>query len=730
MALVASAPLLGALADNLTAGGFEVPGSQSEEVAGIKRTELPGEHVRTSVLVLHAEELTVEDRGFRRALSGARRALEGAPGVAEVTDPLGTPGAVSPDGRTAIVTVGIDEPQDAAFAHATTLEDAVDDSLVGTGVAGDLAGDAPYYAAFQETASEDLKGAETLIAPLSALILIVALGGVLVGFVPLVVAGVALVAALALVAVLADLVTVNILTQNIATMIGLGVGIDYTLFVVRPFRRALARTGDVSAAMAIAMAQCGRGVTVSALTVALALSGTLIVDVAAYRSMGLGAMIAVGVAAVCALTLLPALLCVLGRGVERGRVRSSPAQGRRRWSGLAEWPIRRPWTAGTVAVLLLGALAVPALSLELGTSGPAILPEDAPPRVAAERLAAGFGGGAASPVEVVVRTGAPADSPASRVGVAAVVSDLWGRPEVLRVLPPQLRQDASGSATALVTVVTRQGPQEEEVSRLVESLRADLPAIVGDDATVLVGGEPAQNVDLNDQVAGSVPLVMSWVLALSFGLLVLAFRSILIAVKAVVTNLLSVLATYGVLVLVFQQGHGAELLSVEAPGFIEVFLPLFLFCILFGLSMDYEVFLLTEVRAERLRGASCRDATARALRSTAGVITTAAAIMVVVFTGFALTSLTPIQAIGFGLAVAVFLDATVVRLMLVPAALVLLGERNWWLPPWLDDLLPGGTRAPVGRRRRSSGRRWSGLATVRDWTVSVWRRPRASRTAS
>jgi putative drug exporter of the RND superfamily len=347
---------------------------------------------------------------------------------------------------------------------------------------------------------------------------------------------------------------------------------------------------------------------------------------------------------------------------------------------------------------VLVALAAPALSMKLGTSGPAILPEDAAPRVAAERLAAGFGGGSASPVEVVLRLSASADSPDARVDVATVKSALDSRPEVLRVLPAQILETSPGSATALLTVITQHGPQSDQVIALVKNLRTDLPSLVGDGSRILVGGEPAQNVDLNDQVGGSVPLVIAWVLVLSFALLLFAFRSILIAAKAVATNLLSVLATYGVLVLVFQEGHGAALVSVAAPGFIEVFLPLFLFCILFGLSMDYEVFLLTEVRAERLRGASCEEATIRAVTSTAGIITTAAAIMVVVFTGFALTSLTPIQAIGFGLAVAILLDATVVRLMLVPAVLVLLGERNWWLPRWLDALLPRPGRVRAHRR--------------------------------
>ncbi len=696
--LAISTPLLWSLTGNLDSGGFEVPGSQSLRVATLKQTALPGEHVRTSVLVLHSDRLRVGDRTYTAAVDVARRALRGAPGVAEVTDPLTSPGSVSPDRHTAIVGVGIDERQDAAFAHAATLQERVDRALSGTTVSGDMAGDAPFYAAFQATASADLKGVEPVIAPLSALILVVALGAALLGLVPLLVAGLALAVSLGLVSLLAEHTTVNILTQNIATMIGLGVGIDYTLFVLRPFRQALRRTGDPGLAMAEAMAECGRGVSVSALTVVLALSGTLLVDVPAYRSMGLGAMVAVAVAATASLTLLPAMLCTLGRRVELGRLRTPRGHVRRRWAGWATWPVRRPWVAAPVAVVLLGVLAVPALSMRLGTSGPAILPADAAPRVAAERLADGFGGGSASPVEVALLLPSAPDAPATRVDMATVRAALTDRTEVLRVLPTQVRGSRTRT-TALLTVVTDHGPQSDQVIGLVKALRSELPRLVDDGTTVLVGGEPAQNVDLNDQVGGSLPLVIAWVLLMSFTLLLVAFRSVLIAAKAVATNLLSVLATYGVLVLVFQEGHGAALLAVAAPGFIEVFLPLFLFCILFGLSMDYEVFLLTEVRAQRLRGATCTEATTHAVRSTAGVITTAAAIMVVVFTGFATTSLTPIQAIGFGLAVAVLIDATVVRLVLVPAVLVLLGERNWWLPRWLDTVLPGSSQPRSARVR-------------------------------
>ena len=692
LAVALGVPALSHISENLTAGGFEVPGSQSEQVKQIKQTELSGDFVRTDVLVLRSDSLTAGTAGYHAAVRDARAALLAGPGVAAVTDPYNSPGAVSASGDTVLLTVGIDEPQDQAYAHAPELEGDVDAALAGGPVQGNLAGDAPFYAAFQQTGADDLATAEMIVLPLSVLILVLALGGLVAAIVPLVLAGTALAVSLALVSVLAQHTTVNLFTQNIATMIGLGVGIDYCLFLLRPFRQALRAGEQRDAAVAHALASSGRAILVSALTVVLALSGTLVVDVPAYRSMGLGALIAVAVAAAAALTLLPALMGILGSGIERGAIpRRAPASGGGRLGRLADASVRRPWLSAICALGVLCLLALPALRLQLGTSGPSMLPADAAPRVAAEQLADGFGAGMPSPVEIVVRADAGAGPPAPGV-LRAVRTTAAAQPEVIAVAPPQV-----GQRSALVSVVTRHGPQSPDVLALVERLRATLPGLAGPGNVVLIGGEPAQNLDLNDQVGGSVPLVVGAVLALSFLLLLLAFRSIFIAAKAVLTTLMSVLAVYGVLVLVFQDGHGASLLSVQAPGFVEVFLPLFLFCILFGLSMDYEVFLLSEVRSEYLAGASCADATRTAVGRTAGVITTAATIMVGVFGAFAFTSLTPIKAIGFGLAVAVLLDATVVRLVLVPAVLVLLGDRNFWLPRWLQGLLPGARR-PAQRR--------------------------------
>ncbi len=690
-AVLAGLPCLTQISHNLTAGGFEVPGSDSEQVAQLMRTALTGEFERTNVLVLRSDSVTADSPEFRAAVAAARATLSSGPGVAAVSDPYSTPGAVSAGGETMLITVGISEPQDQAYAHAPVLEESVDSALAGGPVSGNLGGDAPFYAAFQQTGSEDLATAEMIVLPLSVLILVIALGGLMVAVVPLVLAATALGVSLALVSLLAATTTVNLFTQNIATMIGLGVGIDYCLFLLRPFRNALRRGDGRSDAVATAVQESGRAIMVSAVTVVLALSGTLLVDVPAYRSMGLGAMIAVAIAASAALTLLPAMLGILGHKVEWGRL-----PFRRKGSGtgiarVADVSVRRPWLSAACALGLLMILAVPALRIELGSSGPSMLPAASPPRVAAEDLADGFGAGVPSPLQVIVQSEQPGVPPAPEA-IDRIAAAIAAFPEVVVVSPVR-----TGGGSSLMSVVSQDGPQSPNTLRLVEHLRAQLPSVAGPGVVVLVGGEPGQGLDLNDEVGGSVALVVGTVLLLSFLLLLFAFRSIFIALKAVLTTLLSVLAVYGVLVLVFQDGNGAALLSVQAPGFVEVFLPLFLFCILFGLSMDYEVFLLSEVRTEFLNGASCRDATRTAVHSTAGIITTAAAIMVTVFGAFAFTSLTPIQAIGLGLAIAVLLDATVVRLVLVPAVLVLLGDRNFWLPRWVDDVLPGARRPPVKR---------------------------------
>jgi RND superfamily putative drug exporter len=372
--------------------------------------------------------------------------------------------------------------------------------------------------------------------------------------------------------------------------------------------------------------------------------------------------------------------------------------------------MRRPWLAMLASLAVLLVLALPARGLKLGSSGPSILPATSEVRVATEIVGRAFGQGQVAPVRIVI-SDARGVLGKGFVDIYKIAAQIAKDKEVTRVdsvasivpgapipqaraiaLSPQAKPfvgsivGANGRLT-LISVNTRDEPQSDAVGDLVKRLRATIPRLLPTGAT-WVGGDPGLNVDLNHELGTKMPLIVGLVMLLSYFVLLLFFRSILLPLKAILMNTASVLATYGVITFIFQEGHGQGLLSFVAPGHIESFLPLFLFCILFGLSMDYEVFLLARVREEYLRTGDNTEAVGWGLEHTAGIITSAAAIMVTVFGAFAFASLVPIKTMGLGLAVAVFLDATIVRVVLVPATMRLMGHWNWWLPTWLDRLLP------------------------------------------
>jgi RND superfamily putative drug exporter len=698
-----SLPLLGKLSERLSQGGFEVPGSESDQATELGR-EFRGQHDITSTLVLWSETKDAQDPAFEAQFERVRTALLEAPGVDAVSDPYAQPErAISPDGMTLVAEVGLSDNQDEALRHAEALnEAAAEASRSDPSVQALLTGDAPFYAAFTETTTEDLERAERIALPLSLLILVLAFGSLVAAGLPLGLALLSLVVTFGVISIVAATTTVSIFTQNVASMIGIGVGIDYSLFLLTRFREELGAGRSTLDAVAASTATSGKAVFVSGLTVVVSLSGILLVDIAAMRSMGLGAMIAVSAAAAAALTLLPALLSLLGPRVDKWAIRRRrrPATaGSGGWHRWATAVMRRPWMALVGSTVIVAVLAFPALHLKLGSSGPDIFPPDAGPRRAAEVIAGAFGEGQISPIQVYLQD-------PQRVALAA-------DPEVLRVLslptvlPPTVPQDQAeaflaspeGQAVAAqfvagdgrlvrISIVTAHGPQAEGNQAFIEELRDRLPRLVPEGTRAVVGGSPALNVDLNREMESSIIPVVTFVLILSFLLLLLFFRSLLLPLKAIVMNAASVLAAYGLLVFVFQDGHFQDLLGFSTAGHIEVFIPLFLFSILFGLSMDYEVFLLARIREEYLRTGDNTEAVGWGLEHTGRIITSAAAIMVTVFGAFAFASLVPIKAMGFGLAVAVFLDASLIRIILVPAAMRLMGKWNWWLPKWLDRILP------------------------------------------
>ena len=709
--LISVGPALGKISDNLSQGGFEVPGSQSDFVAKAVEGDFSGTDL-TDLLVMQSDDLTATAPQFRAAFAKVRAALLEAPGVAAVADPYAAPQQfISKDGHVLTATVAITDDQDQALAHNDEVEKAVADSSRGTGIKALITGAPPFYAAFEETTTSDLERAERIALPITLIILVVAFGSVVAAGVPLVMALVGLGVAFGVISLIAAQTTVSTFAQNTASMVGIGVGIDYSLFILTRFREHLRNDRAVSQAIAEAMASSGKAVFVSAMTVVVALAGTQLVNVAAFRSMGFAPMIAVALAGAAALTLLPAILGLLGRRVNKWAIKRKTSVEGAVWHRWAMAVMRRPWTALVVSVAILGVLAAPALGLRMGSSGPSILPPDAGPRVANNILADAFGEGQVAPVEVVV------DHPRGVLGagfqdVYAVVQRLAADPEVVRVdsiasfapgAPPQVALAAANSPQAKpfverlvardgtrtrIQVITRHGAQSDPVDSFVERTRASLPRFLPAGVTANVGGDAGLNTDINNEMQNKLIPVVGLVMLLSFLVLMLFFRSILLPLKAILMNTASVLATYGVLVFIFQQGHFEGLLGFESTGNIDSFLPLFLFCILFGLSMDYEVFMLARIREEYLRTHDNTEAVGWGLEHTARIITSAALVMVTVFGAFAFASLAPIKAMGFGLATAVFLDASLIRVVLVPATMRLMGDWNWWLPKWLDRILP------------------------------------------
>ncbi|HKJ35998.1 MAG TPA: MMPL family transporter, partial [Solirubrobacterales bacterium] len=494
--------------------------------------------------------------------------------------------------------------------------------------------------------------------------------------------------ALSLVTLLTHLVDTADFSPQLAAMIGLGVGIDYALFVVTRFRSGLRSGLEPAAAVELAMDTAGRAVLFAGATVCVSLLGLFAIGVDFLYGPALAASLAVLVTMAASLTLLPAVLSKVGTRIDRftlpGAHGSSGEEGRlwSRWSRAIQ---RRPWTAALVSTAALVALAIPVLSIEIGNADAGTDRAESTTRQAYDLLAEGFGEGFNGPL-LVVSDFSGADGDAGG-GSAGLREELAAAPGVAGVSVPQGNQ--SGEVQVL-TVFPDTGPQEAETRELVDELRADVlqPFDASAGSVTHLGGETAITNDFSSFIAGKLPLFFGIVIVLSALLLLLAFRSVLVPLKAVLMNVLSIGASFGVVVAIFQFGWGNELVGVSETAPIASFLPVFVFAIVFGLSMDYEVFLMSRVHEEWERRGDATGAVVHGLASTGRVITAAAAIMIAVFGSFALGGDLVIKLFGVGLAAAIAIDAFVIRSLLVPAIMELLGERAWWLPGWLDRLLP------------------------------------------
>ncbi len=692
--LILALPLAMKQTEHLTGGGFDVPGSESKAVGDALETDFSSSANGIAVVLRAEPGASRADRAA--AVGRLRDSVEGI-------DELALPAAAARRGEAqlqrsgeALIALRSEASPDEQIDQAVDLRADLDPGAAQGGVTTYLAGQPTIWAGMQELSKEDLAKAEASGFPIVALILLVVFGSLAAAALPLTLGFVSVIVTGALIYFISLQISTSVFVTNMASMIGIGVAIDYSLFILARYREERRAGRDPDQARAQALSTSGLAVTFSGLAVIVSLAGLWMVDNQALRSMALGAMTVVAVSILTATTLLPVLIAMLGDRVMPGgvvaralsfvkhRVLRRPQRAREErvafWERWAKQVMARPWTAviGTSAVLL--ALAIPLLSIQTGTEAIGQFPKDSDVRVGNELASAQLGGGT-DPIQIVAAfEGAP-----DRAAVAAFERRLAETPGIASVAPPSYAGDS-----ALIQATPSAESESDAAKALVHRLRDTIiPAVaLSEVATVAVGGETARGDDVQVQVSGSMWKIVLFVLALSFLVLMVMLRSLLLPLKAVLMNLLSIGAAFGVLVAIFQWGWLDSLLGFESQGALETINVPLIFAIVFGLSMDYEVFLMSRIRERYMAHGDNDRAVAEGLASSARTISSAALIMSAVFACFVLTGVPSIKELGLGCAVAIALDATLVRLILVPAAMKLMGGWNWWMPSWLDRALP------------------------------------------
>ncbi|MFE2412944.1 MMPL family transporter [Kitasatospora sp. NPDC059408] len=688
--LLAAALTAVGLLGRVTSEDVSIPGSDSQAVLDTATRAFPAPPSGKQPVLLHtpAGAAPLTDPGTAAAVRSAATAIAAVPHVVAVTTPYDPAGAAatSADGHTAYLSVELDVSGREVTPATTDAVLAAAAPATSAGIEVTPGGRLAAAVDRGSTGHSEAIGLGTALV-----ILALTLGSLLAAGLPLLAGVVGLGIALPVLGLVGHLMDVPQAGETIAAMIGLGVGIDYTLFGLTRFRELRAAGAGVEDAAVRTTAGSGKSVAFAGSAVVAALAGLALGGLPLLYALALAPAIAVVVALGVNLTLLPAVLVLLGTRLTPRPAAPAPASGGRPrgWGRIAALVAARPWPLLLAGLALLGALAAPAAHLHLGQLDAGAKARGTMSRTAYDRMAQAFGPGANGVLQVVdvlpapVRAGAGSTDPR----LTAVTTALRGAEGVAAVGPPALAADGR---TARWQVTPATAPSDPATTALVHRLRSDvLPAATAGSGQVPhVGGAPAAQADLNARIAQRMPLVVGFVLTVAGLLLLLAFRSPVVAVKAAVMNLVSVAAAYGVLTAVFQHGSGARLIGLEGAVPIPGYVPLLMFAVLFGLSMDYEVFLLSAVREGYLRERDNRRAVVAGLAATGRIISSAALIMVAVFLSYLLSDDPVVKMFGVGLASAVALDATVVRGLLVPATMVLLGDGNWWLPRWLDRLLP------------------------------------------
>jgi uncharacterized membrane protein YdfJ with MMPL/SSD domain len=691
VAVVAAMPAIAMfLGDVLTADVEITSETESERANELLFRAFPEDRATqerdiSEVVIVRATQGDIADPAATERVQALSRELRAAGATAVVRSVEGER-LVSSDGdaRALLVGLGFDGEDDVEDVY-DVVQRLNDEPGYEAAVTGELSSDADQ----EELSGEDLRTGELFFGlPTALVILLLVFGAVIAGLVPLLLAIVSIVVALALAALLGQAFELSIYTVNMLTAMGLALGIDYSLFVVSRYREERSHGREPLEAIAAGGATASRAVLFSGMTFVLAMFGLLLVPSTIFRSLAAGAILVGIVSVLAALTLLPAVLGLLGDRINALRIpffgRSAERAGSesRFWGAIVRAVMRRPVISLVLAAGLLLALALPVLDLQTGSQGRSTLPDRFESKQGYVLLNQAFPGQTTDPVEIAVA--GDASSPPIRAGIERLQDGLARRPIFGA---PSVEASATADATRIVVPIAGDPVGERAITAIRELRDEVIPRAFADvDADVLVTGDTAEELDYHETVDAWLVPVLAIVLGLSFVLLTIAFRSIVVPLKAIVLNLLSVGAAYGVLVLVFQEGVGNELLGLQQAENVAAWVPLFLFAVLFGLSMDYQVFLLSRIRERYQRTGDSDEAVAFGVGSTARLITGAALIIIAVFWGFAMGDLIMFQQMGFGVAVALLIDATIVRGVLVPAGMKLLGKRNWYLPPWLSWL--------------------------------------------
>jgi uncharacterized membrane protein YdfJ with MMPL/SSD domain len=636
------------------------------------------------VLVQAKGDGKATDANFTLAVKDTTKRLEHTRYVTKVESPLakGNEGQFSKDGRSALITFTIPGDDDLAEDRVDTSEATIKGAQQAhPDLRIEQFGDASAGKALSASLDNDFKRAETLSLPITLIILIVAFGALVAAGVPLILGLTAVLATLGLVGPISQIFPMDESISSVILLIGLAVGVDYSMFYVRRKMEERDAGRSNEAALEFAAATSGRAVLVSGVTVMIAMAGMFLAGSATFSSFAVGTILVVAVAMVGSVTFLPAMLSKLGDNVERlkvpiiGNLRHRNHGESRVWGWILDRVLARPVVSVVVAGGILIALAIPALNMHTINPGVAGLPRSLPVMKTYDRIQAAFPGGPL-PATVVVKAD---DVTTSKI--QSEIKDMTGKAIATGQMSGPITTSVSPSKTVEVVNIPMQGDGTDAKSdTALATLRDDVIPSTMHSAEVNVTGMTAGSKDFNDTMKAHLPFVFAFVLGLAFILLLVTFRSVVVPLKAILLNLLSVGAAYGVLTWIFQDGHLEGLLGFHSVGGITSWLPLFLFVILFGLSMDYHVFIISRIREAVDGGMKTEDAVAHGIKSTAGVVTSAAIVMVAVFSIFATLSMTEFKQMGVGLAVAILIDATLVRAVLLPAAMKLLGERNWYLP--------------------------------------------------